>query len=259
MYNFKLIQYPNGSAQIRLYNEPVGIEHNETGQLWEYEPFTMQKARVVNELADNSEENKRKSLSRTKRMIAEYARCAVWEWFVTLTYDAGKIDRTDFKLCMTKVRTWLHNCRKRLASGLQYLVVPELHKDGSSWHIHALLSDTGKMVFSDSGHKKSGQTVYNLSGWKWGFSTATKVRDIYRIQKYIVKYMTKDCHKLAVGAHRYYVSNNLPKPDTIVMLLLDDEKEFIVQTTADSLGLDIVYHSEPKGEYVQVEYIELQL
>lgn len=114
------------------------------------------------------------------------------------------------------------------------------------------------MVFSDSGHKISGQTVFNLSGWKWGFSTATKVRDIFRIQKYIVKYMTKDCHKLAYGAHRYYVSKNLPKPDISLMLLLDDEKEAAIQMAVDSLGLDIVYRSEPKGDYIQVEYIELQ-
>lgn len=258
MYNIKLIEYPNGSAQIRLYSEPVGVEQNRTKQTWEYEPFTMRKARVVTDFEDNSAENQRKSLSHTKSMIGTYARCAFWEWFVTLTYDAGKIDRTDFKICMKKVRDWLHNCRRRSAPDLKYLVVPELHADGTSWHIHALLSDTGKMVFSDSGHKISGQIVYNLSGWKWGFSTATKVRDIFRIQKYIVKYMTKDCHKLAHGAHRYYVSKNLPKPDVSLMLLLDDDKEAAIQTAVDSLGLDIVYRSEPKGDYVQVEYIELQ-
>lgn len=258
MYNFKLIKYPNGSAQIRLYNEPVRVEHDKTEQMFEFEPFTAQKARVVKDFVDNSLENQRKSLSRTKNMIGAYARCAVWEWFVTLTYDPAKIDRSDFKLCMKKVRNWLRNCRSRLASGLKYLIVPELHADGASWHIHALLADTGKMVFSDSGHKISGQAVYNLSGWKWGYSTATKVRDIFRIQRYIVKYMTKDCHALAVGAHRYYVSNNLEEPGISLMLLSNAEKEDVIQMVTDSIGLTIVYRSEPKGDYVQVEYIELQ-
>lgn len=258
MYNFKIIEYPNGSVQIRLYSGPIGIEHEETNQVWDFEPFTMKKARVVDELVDNTEENKRKSLARTKAMIGTYARCAYWQWFLTLTFDACKIDRTDFKECMKKVRNWLQNCRKRFAPDLKYLAVPELHGDGKSWHIHALLSDTGKMKFSDSGHRKSGQTVYNLSGWNWGFSTATKVRDLYRIQKYIVKYITKDCHALAIGAHRYYVSNNLPKPTIKIMLLLEDEKEFYIQTIADKLGREIIYRSEPKGDYIQVEYIELQ-
>lgn len=73
-----------------------------------------------------------------------------------------------------------------------------------------------------------------------------------------VKYMTKDCQKLAHGAHRYYAIKNFPKPNISLMLLLDDEKEAAIQTAADSLGLDIVYRSETKDDYVQVEYIELQ-
>ena len=100
--------------------------------------------------------------------------------------------------------------------------------------------------------------IYNRSGWKWGFSTATKVRDIFRIQKYIVKYITKECHSLAVGAHRYYVSNNLPEPTNKIMLLMEYEKESTIQMIADSLGREITYRSEPKGDFVQVEYIELQ-
>ena len=103
MYNLKIIEYPNGSAQIRLYSQPIGIEHEETSQVWDYEPFTKKKARVVDDLKDDSEENKLKSLARTKSMIGTYARCACWEWFVTLTYDGRKVDRTDFKECMKRL------------------------------------------------------------------------------------------------------------------------------------------------------------
>lgn len=191
-------------------------------------------------------------------MIGTYARCAIWEYFVTLTFDPERTDRGSFKECMKKVRSWLHNMRKRFAADLQYLVVPELHADGVSWHIHALFSNVGDMVFSDSGRKKSGQTIYNLSGWRWGFSTATKVRDVFRIQRYITKYMTKECHALANGAHRYYVSQNLSSPKVSTMLVDPAEQEELLTQITKSFGMEISYRSEPKGDYVRVTYIELQ-
>lgn len=257
MYNLKIIEYPNGSAQIRIYSEIIGLGGGDPPeQQWEIEPFTHTKVRAMDNF-DRIEENKLKSLSRTKNMISEYARCASWEWFVTLTFSAEKTTRTDFKECMRKTRNWLQNVRKRKAKDLKYLVVPELHADGVSWHVHMLLSDIGSMAFIDSGRKKSGQVIYNIPGWRWGFSTATKVRDIYRIQKYIVKYMTKECHALAVGAHRYYVSNNLPEPVKTVMCIKPEEQDETIKTICDSLGKEIVFQFQYQG-YIDTLYIELQ-
>lgn len=257
MYNLKIIEYPNGSIQIRLYDGYIGHEIGTEPQ-FEVEPFNGHKARVVKELEDRSEENNRRSLARTKSMIGTYARCAVWQWFVTLTFDGTRTDRTDFKKCMNRTRNWLHNCRKRFAPDLKYLAVPELHADGMSWHLHILLSDTGSMAFVDSGHARSGQPVYNLSGWRWGFSTAVHVQDVFGVQKYILKYITKECHMLATGAHRYYVSNNLPKPKKSTMCIEPHESDEIVAQIADSFGLKIAYRSEPIGDYISVVYIELQ-
>lgn len=228
-----------------------------SSQEWEVEPFTGKKVRSVEEFTDNAEENRRKSLARTKAMIGMYARSAAWEWFVTLTFAPNKADRENFGECMGKARNWFQNARKRLAPDLQYLVVPELHADGKSWHVHALLSATGNMEFVDSGRKKNGQDIYNLSGWSCGFSTATKVRDIYRVQKYILKYITKECHAMAAGAHRYYVSNNLPMPKESVFCVEPGEQERVIKEIADSLGVEVSYRSGPKGNYVTVEYLDL--
>lgn len=258
MYNLKIIEYPNGSVQIRLYDGYIGYDCMESEQQFEIDPFNGYKTHMVKYLKDNSGENQRRSLSRTKGMIGTYARCALWSWFVTLTFDGTLTDRTNFKKCMQRARNWLQNCRKRHAPDLKYLVVPELHADWRSWHIHALMSNTGSMPFSDSGHKISGQSVYNLSGWKWGFSTATQVRDVFRIQNYIVKYITKDCHMLATGAHRYYVSNNLPKPKESTMRIESGEEDDVISKIVDSFGLKIAYRSEPIGDYIAVTYIELQ-
>lgn len=204
-------------------------------------------------------ENREKSLIRTRSQINLYSRSLIWDYFVTLTFSPQKIDRTDFKKCMSKARNWLQNIRKRQAPDLGFLCVPELHKDLASYHLHLLIANTGKMAFIDSGHEKAGRTIYNLPSWKWGFSTASKIdkEDIYKVQSYLAKYMTKECHIFTKGAHRYYVSNNLPKPREAVYCIEPSEIEMTICTIADSLGQEIVRRSEVKG-YVDVTYIELQ-
>lgn len=256
-YNIRVIEHFNGSIQIQQYDDLVGVDSS-SKQKWDIEPFEGKKVRVVSELVDNSERNRQKSLAHTKNMINTYARAALWEWFVTFTFSTECVDRTNFKECMTKVRNWLNNVRKRLANDLQYLAVPELHADRTSWHIHLLLSNIGSIPLSDSGRKISGNIVYNITNWKYGFSTATKVRDIYRIQTYICKYMTKDCHQFATGAHRYYASRNLPLPIKSDFFIPPEEQEEFIKCTVESFGKNIVYVSHTKPDaYVQTTYYEL--
>lgn len=264
IYNLKVIEYPNGSVQIRLYSQAMGIESdNMTDEsLLVVEPFEQTKVKEFNsfnEVENNEEENRRKSLSRTKQMISTYARCYKWEYFVTLTFDPAKVDRTNFKECMGKTRNWLQNIRKRYAPDLKYLIVPELHKDMCSWHLHGLLADTGDIKFVDSGHKDLSHTIFNIGNWYWGFSTVTKVVDTFRIQKYIVKYITKESHALSFGAHRYYVSNNLPKPSEFTMCVEPSEQEEVIEQIAESMGLNVVWKSPTYSTpYTDVTYIELQ-
>ena len=258
MYNFKVIQYPNGTCQIRYYSEMMGKEEyqeEKTKEIeFETEPFSGTKARVVNDFG-NPEENQRKSLAHTRSMIHTYARCCRWEWFCTFTYDGKKVDRYDFKLCMKKIRNWLKN-QRRLAPDLKYLAVPEMHKDGA-WHLHVLLADSGTMKFVDSGKKYLGMKIYNLSGWKWGFSTATEIQDTFRIQNYISKYMTKDCFALSQNCHRYYASRNLPKPMVKHLLINSNDVDEVIQNLLDSLGMEIQHTKTIHSDFTDVTYIEL--
>lgn len=246
MYNIRIIEHFNGSIQIQQYNDVVGIPINSSATKGWREK-------------ENDDDNRRKSLSHTRNMINIYARSAFWEWFVTFTFSPEFVDRTNFKECMAKVRNWLNNARKRLSNDLKYLVVPELHADKKSWHIHMLLADAGAIKFIDSGHKVSGEIIYNLDGWKWGFSTATRVKDIYKIQGYISKYITKDCHQLAKGAHRYYTSHNLPLPIKTMFYVPKQEQDIFIKQVTESFGKDIVYisHTKNPDTYIQVTYYEL--
>ena len=58
---------------------------------------------------------------------------------------------------------------------------------------------------------EKGQVVYNLSTWKFGFSTAIKVYgDKAQLSHYITKYITKDNEKI-MGRY-YWHSRDLQKP-----------------------------------------------
>lgn len=288
-YNVKIIKYPNGSAQIRKYSRPLQAKQNKHdferfsfqeeeilrkgGSVWkdniEYVMNPFDKSIVPNTGLSQEDSKKEScsdsdiwhSLNRTKNKIYTYARCVHWQWFVTFTFSSEKTDRYNYDECSRLVRRWLNN-QRRNAPDLQYLIVPEQHKDGA-WHFHGLLENTGKMKFSDSGKKdKKGKKIYNMSKWSNGFTTATAVSDVYKISKYIGKYITKELCEMTKGKQRYFVSQNMPDPNESVFLIDENTENFaeFLSVLVDSMGYEIVYVSEKKNDcaFVGVDYFELQ-
>mgnify|MGYP003290850759 CR=1 FL=1 len=288
-YNVKLITYPNGSAQIRKYSRPLQAKQNKHS----FEMFTFQEEEILRKggsvWKDNieyvmnpfdksivpntglpQEDSKKEScsdsdiwhsLNRTKNKIYTYARCVKWEWFVTFTFSSEKTDRYNYDECSRLVRRWLNN-QRRNAPDLQYLIVPEQHKDGA-WHFHGLLANTGKMKFSDSGKKdKKGKKIYNMSKWSNGFTTATAISDVYKVSKYVGKYITKELCEMTKGKQRYFVSQNMPYPDESVFLIDDNSENFaeFLSVLVDSMGYEVIHVSEKKNDcaFVGVDYFELQ-
>lgn len=271
-HNIKLIEYPNGTQQLRRYDKPIAnvcsdsYEAPEVPEVYEVNPFDGKLTRVVDEFrsatrsaVSSEEDNQYRSFSRTTQKIHEIARCGNWEYFITLTLAPDKIDRTDFEQCSKACRKWLNN-QRRYAPDLQYLIIPEFHKDGAI-HFHGLLANIGDMVLTDSGHKtKNQQTIYNLDKWKLGFSTATRIESVEKASKYVCKYMTKDLCVATKGKQRYFVSNNLPKPKVSTFMLGNDEDfEEFLQMYCDSVGLEVLHVSKPRheGAYTNTDYYEL--
>ena len=111
-------------------------------------------------------EEKRIRYDNMKRAIDkafEIGLCNEFQYFITLTLDKTKIDRYDPEKIYKKLRVWLSNILK--------------------------LSDSGKKT-------KNGQTIYNLLGWKYGFSTVIKLDGRSAIVKYVTKYITKGNAKI---------------------------------------------------------------
>lgn len=287
-YNIKLISYANGTYCMRVYDNCINgnilnglpykkvkvkvledakyrLEHPLT-----YNPFTdtTEYFPTFEDLAELERKKNRSisnSLKRTLNDVYKYSRQAVWEYFITLTFDGNKVDRYDFNLVMGKARKWFNNQKNRYAPDLKYLYVPEMHKDGA-YHIHGLISDVGKMLITDSGRVSiNGKafarnesnnhfpTIYNLSGWTLGFSTATCVTDTKKVSTYITKYITKDLCKATKNKHRFYRSANLSEPEEYTFAVGEGKEDFI-QKLVESLGVVPTYEKVVDSDYNTVTY-----
>jgi len=281
-YNYQLKRYENGTLQLTYYNFPVldafdklkadksyddisdryyddsfndspyGFLDCELDDLEEQKEITLehlnQEILSQEDIDAKHEHSVRTALSRTKRLIYDYGRNNVWEWFFTFTFnDSAVSDKSDYVECSKKVRKWLNHIRERKCPNMKYLLIPELHKSGE-WHFHSLISNVDSMEFEiarnnqeyqkdDNGKIKlnkkgqpilnkyfgqelridypSGDFIYNIKDYsekRFGWSDATRIKDTRKTVSYIVKYITKDLCEAAFGYRRFYPSNNLTLP-----------------------------------------------
>jgi len=234
MYNYKTKVYPNGSAEVKLYNYSVGAslvqQPTDSFDSLDFveEPFTG--GRVPASRMDTDEEarmkaehSQRTSRNRTISKIYDLANSNVWTWFVAMTFDPSKVDRFSYEDCSDKLSKWLNHLRTA-DSAIGYLFVPEQHKDGA-WHFHGFLFDSPSLQMIDSGHKDgSGRTIYNIGRYSFGFTTATMVGNNEAAVKYMTKYITKDLISLTKGKKRYWASRNLAMPQEDTFFIESEEK-----------------------------------
>ncbi len=173
------------------------------------------------------------SIRRTKTRLSDIVLSNKFDLFCTFTFDPKKTDRHNVELCKKRMSKWLDNQNARVGK-FKYLIVPERHKDGAL-HFHALFkSYSGELV--NSGHfRKDGRIVYNISGWKWGFSTATKIDDagIPLVSSYVKKYITKDMPQFN-NKQRYWCSKGLVRPKKVLNPVVFDYSVFDSEYQSDS-------------------------
>lgn len=285
VFNLKITEFANGQVEIRKYSEPIGLEKlNSVNMTKEqvarrvvlgkkfselrrkgevtYNPFENIEERIQTfeqlELEKaRDEKNLKDSLNRTRQELYKLSRQCRWEYFITLTFSPEKIDRTDYCGCTKKACKWIKNQSSRNANGLKYVLVPELHSDNKSWHMHGLISDIGNISLLDSGKKSGGKTIYNLSGWKYGFSTAVAIGtsddDVFKISNYITKYITKELCGFTKGKRRYFASRNIPKVIETTVWLKPSEIDNYIDEVVQSLGAILDYEKSCTG-FVDVNY-----
>lgn len=282
MYNYKIIDYPNGTVQIRYYSKPIITEREEdefqnclidsfdslVPDTHELTDEKKHKLDVIHKKEEEYIERERAlakyywdkgNANRAKQKVYEYSRSYDWDFFVTWTFSEKYVDRYNYEDCSKKLRVWLNN-QKRNSPDLKYIIVPEKHKNGA-WHFHGLIADCSGISIVDSGHTtKSGDIIYNLAKYKYGFTTATVVKDVWRVSKYIGKYITKSVVDSTSGKQRYFVSNNLPKPLETKIFVSDEYnnvEEFVLGYCSKH-GMSISYSKTISSEFRDISYVELQ-
>lgn len=167
-----------------------------------------------------------RSKSRASAKIRDLIYCNKFDYFVTLTLNGEKVDRSDYAAVMRKLNSYLANRVRR--NGLYYVGVPELHKKGG-FHFHFLMNDVLPLEYSGTVVRPTGgkpvkektakyqrydlddcKKVYNITDWELGFTTAIRLYgERGAVASYIGKYITKG---EKVGGRWYYSGGALKRP-----------------------------------------------
>lgn len=161
------------------------------------------------------------AISRARKVVLELALCNDWDYFCTFTISKDKYDRKNLIKWRDSFTQWLRDQRKK-GIDVQYLLVPELHKDGS-WHAHGLFKGNMSLV-SFAELRKSGARLPNrlvnngYYNWpeyqkKFGFCSFALIKCAAAAAFYVTKYLTKDVsdNVSQVGLHLYYCSRGLQR------------------------------------------------
>jgi len=191
--------YPDGTQILIEFKTPFKITLNPNKPRKKHE-FTLP-------------ESKRRADMRAKTMIKDYAKSNKFDLWMTFTFDPKKVsNRYDLGMCRSIMQRWMKTQSRKYGT-FDYLIVPELCKDGAI-HFHALFGRFNAPLH-DSGKVNRGAPVYNLKNWTYGFTTIQKIpnnpEDYSRITNYLTKYITKDMPHFP-GKKRYFASSDLKKP-----------------------------------------------
>lgn len=157
------------------------------------------------------------SISRAKSVIYQVGICNDWDWFVNFTIDPKKFDRYSFRPFYKVFTQWLRDYRKKYHCKIEYLLVPELHKDGA-WHLHGFMRGIPEdhlSAFVPGIHPQKlidgGFVNWGHYGKKFGFCSLGRLKDPVKAAGYVTKYITKDLLESnnRFGAHLYFCSIGL--------------------------------------------------
>lgn len=186
------------------------------------------------------------NISRAKTKIYEYAMCNDFDYFVTLTLDPKKIDRYDLNSYIKKLGKFLNNYNTNHNTKVQYVLIPEMHKDGA-WHMHGLIKGilSKHLIKNDNGFLN-----WEHYSSRFGYISLSKIKNTSACAKYITKYINKDIDNTVkeLGARTYYCSKGLKKAVEIKRGTLAKEFQFqfeneYIKTSAFKIDDDITLNT----------------
>lgn len=159
---------------------------------------------------------------RAKSLVLQYALCNPWEFFFTGTLNENKFDRHDLDAYQRKLSQFIRDKRKEYGTRVQYLLIPEQHKDGA-WHIHGMLSGLPGSVLRRFRPPEPSKLVNSeYLNWpdyqeKFGFCSLGPIKHPVATSFYITKYISKELsHRDGdLGKHLYFHSRPLKKAEHV--------------------------------------------
>jgi hypothetical protein len=160
----------------------------------------------------------KESISRTRSTVFSLCLCNDFDLFITLTVSAAKCDRYDLEAYAKKLRKWLNNYNSRTGANVQYILIPEQHKDGA-WHIHGLIKGLPESHLKLFRKTEDGRTRYTWPAYEaaFGWGSLERIRDKEKCAGYISKYITKQVENTTIKKHDhlYYCSKGLKRGEVV--------------------------------------------
>lgn len=204
-------------------------------------------ATLPNTLAEREKENKRTSLSRTRRTVADILHSNNFRFFATVTLkshaDGSHPTRDDVvQACKVGLRTI-----KRRANGpIGYIIVPEMSANDEfapgRWHGHILLTDIPPDMLQPYNSSDKGlpaiiyrrmaagidcfaTPVFSRHGYCLVEAVGGTKSDYDALAKYLTKTMYLDsCAPLPKGQRRIICSHGLARPERIFSGRISDSE-----------------------------------
>ena len=169
------------------------------------------------------------NITRARTAVREIALCNEWQMFGTFTLSPERYNRYDLGKFRSDFSQFLRDQRKKWGARVQYLIIPEQHKDGA-WHAHGLLSGLSVPMLRQFSAveeipekmREKIQCGEQLFDWpdyrrKFGWVSFSAIRDPEKCASYVTKYISKDmgARSRELGAHLYYASQGLKRAETV--------------------------------------------
>ena len=184
------------------------------------------------------------NICRARNKVFEYVLCNDFVFFVTLTLNKEKYDRTDLKKFNKDWGIFIRDYNKRKNADIKYVLIPEQHKDGC-WHMHGFIMGLPYdrlELFDLYGERplpsyivkklKKNELLFNFPEYekRFGFNIFEPIRNKKASVLYMSKYMTKDMSRnvTELGGHLYYCSKKGLKKAEIIKQgqFLDSDFDF---------------------------------
>lgn len=204
IYTYKIKKFDDDNFELIVLKTDTYRNNNDDEEIEDIEEILEPKSYYYK--LDNN-------ISRARTKIFEYAMSNDFDFFVTLTLNYRKQDRYCLDNFIKNFGQFIRNYRSKYGIKVEYLLIPELHKD-NAWHMHGLIKGIRQ---EDLFYNENGYLDWRQYKAKFGYISMSRVRSKIAISKYITKYLTKsiDSHNDRKHKKLYYHTRGLKKPSSI--------------------------------------------